>query len=349
MSEEIGDEGIDYSAGIPDSLLGEGVRKQGIFDRIKAKFPRFRRTDSPEATLAGRIHAQLQRDAHQTLAQLQALKETIRSELEGHDDSHLWISFEAVVNPLLRDYEQIEKKLRVQPSDIESKTSALQCYNAWIDKAKLWVALSSHPHDRTTIMRAVVEHTMHVSDLIIDRDLKTLQDYVLHEVMTLGLDPNATTLLNARLDSELAEHIAGLTALKHNKPDDLQIEHLQAWKAKVDEARDLHYNAALQVIDHILSSVAPVPLKEEVQEHLKEFFNRLAFLEEEIPLLIYQWEHSDPTNAEQRRSLEDTHLYLEITLHQMNQDLRLTPELAKRVIDLMESLNEAKKLFRDTA
>ena len=304
------------------------LEKKRVFDQIKSFFPFFTEKVSKEATLVGRIHAQLQRDAHEMLNQLKNLKETLKKELEYHHESHLWSSFEAVVNPLMREYGQIEKKMMEKPENIVNDTSAIKSYSDWIVKAKLWVTLCSRPNDRDGIIKAVIVHTMQMSDEIIDRDLKTLHDYKYHELLNIGLDFEEIEATSKKLDQGLAPHLEALRALKHNKPADLQLDHLSKWKAIVDESRAKHYNAALHVIDAIITTVAPTPIQEEELEHLKEIFERVAYLEEEMPIFLGHLNRVDLADDVARQMLEGQLIFLEEEVHKLNRDLRLTLSLS---------------------
>ena len=306
--------------------------------------PFFKRGAAADISLTGRIHAQLKNDAHLIVEELKKLKENLRQELDAEDDeSHLWNSFEAVVNPLIREYANIEKKLNIADDTLEEKTSMLQSYTEWVKKAKLWVALVSKPTDREEIVQAVVDHTAHVSDLLIDRDLKTLREYMMHEIQVLS-HSHDLGLLPQAIEKKLRPHIEGLISLKNCKPADLKLEHLQAWKTEIDELRTKHYNNALQIIDQEINSLFPAQKIEEDQEHLKEIFNLIAYLEEEIPHFLR--ETLRPMDLEQKAILEEHAEYLESEIHQLNGDLRLTPELADRVQILIKTVEEAHRNLR---
>lgn len=307
--------------------------KPGFFAKL---FPFFKNSSS-QVSLVGRIHRQLQKDAHHIILQLRNLREVLKNELVGHDDQHLWASFEAIVNPLLREYDQLEKKLREDPQPI-----TLKSYNNWIEKAKLWVALSALPHDREGITKAVVEHTQQVSDMIIDRDIKMLEEYLLDKLQLL--DPEKAKIEAVKLQIEISPHINGLLALKHNKPNDLDIHSLQIWKTRINQERGKHYNAALQIIDLHLQDKTPLP--EEEHDHLRDIFILVDYLEEEIPTFLEELKRSNLDDKTQISLFEDHAIYLEEQIHKLNQDLRLTPELFDRVQVMMMDLSEVRKILR---
>lgn len=320
--------------------------KKSVFDKIKSLVPFFNPREKKEATLVGRIHAELQKDAHEMLNEIKCLKDALKKELEKHDEGHLWNSFEAVVNPLMREYAQIERKLKAQYDSLDTNTTAIKSYNDWIIKAKLWVTLCSRPSDREGLIKVVVAHTMQVSDDIIDRDLKTLHDYKVHELHQLKLIPDELQDISRKLEQEMEPHILALQKLKHNKPLDMKLENLTEWKGAIDESRTKHYNTALHIIDNLVNSIAPVPLKEEEQEHLKEIFESVAYLEEEVPIFKGHLQHADFSDITECLMLEGQLSFLEEEVHKLNRDLRLTPELIDRVTTLIHELTQARKYFQ---
>jgi hypothetical protein len=320
-------------------------RNKGIFDRIKSFFPFFVVKESKDAKLVGRIRNELQKDAKEILNKLKSLKESLRAELESHYESQLWSSIEAVVNPLLREYNQIEKKLMDQSTSIETHTTAIKSYNEWIVKAKLWVTLCNLANDRQDIVHAVVIHTKQVLNDIIDRDLKTLHDYKLHEVRNIGLNFQEIEAVSSTIGNKIKPHVEELEALKKHNPKDIKFDHLMKWKAEVNALRANHYEAALHIIDSIIQSVSPEPIQDDALDHLKEVFERLAYLEEELPIFLGHLKRVDLKEDVTKQMLEGQLMFLEEEIHKVNRDLRLTPELADRAAFIIQELNQAHSYF----
>jgi hypothetical protein len=302
---------------------------RSVFDMIREYLP-FLRNEKEQRSLVGRIHSQLQQDTHSMHQQLQTLKVTLRKELDNHHDGQLWISFESVINPLLREYRLIERQLS-QPTD----HSKVQNVNSWIDRATLWVALCSKPTDRESMVQAVVTHTLEVLDRLIDRDLKTLADYKEQELKLLGLGEEAHSVVMQRLTHDLKPYVEDLELLKRKKPKDMQLATLVDWKAHADEQRSHLFNSALQMMDAIINSATPfAPLEEE--EHLKELIHRIIYLENELQVLQVQFDNSDLGEALQGEILQDALAFFEKEVHGVHHDLRLTPELLERVQVLIQ-------------
>src|SRR5689334_22387276 len=114
---------------VEKDFVPEEEAESGIYNLFKTLLPflSFRKSKNP--SLIGRVHAQLQADAHRTLLNLHTLKEALSKELSSYHDRELWISFEAVINPLLREYRQIEKQL-AHPLEDETK---IENVTSWIE------------------------------------------------------------------------------------------------------------------------------------------------------------------------------------------------------------------------
>ena len=319
-------------------------KKSGVFDKVKLLFPFFIEKQPKTTGLVGRVHAELQKNAHAVLLQLKTLKDNLKQELDSVDNQ-LWLSFEAVINPLIREFSQIEKKMDKADEGIDQSLSAFKRYEEWIRKAKAWVSLSANPDAKRKIIEAVIGHTLRVSDDLIDRDLKTLNDYKLHELYNLGLDFEEIKTSQARLDKDLQPHVEGLLNLKDKKPQDLQLHHLSAWKAKMDEDRAHYYHAALHAIDSIINEISPKTVHQPIHEYLREPHEKILALEEELPIFLGHLHRVDLKDPVKRQLLENQLAYLEDEAHKVNQDLRLTPDLVERVDIIISDLEKAHQFF----
>jgi hypothetical protein len=318
-------------------------KKKGLFDNVKALFPFLVEKKNVESKLAGRIHAELKKDAHAILDQMKALKENLKKELDNQEDSsHLWACFETVINPLIREFSQIDKKLT---DSTDSDHIVIKNYEEWIVKAKMWVSLCSKPSDRISIIEAVIEHYLHISDDIIDRDLKTLNDYKQYELYNLGLDFEEIKAASQRLDSQLETYVQALLDLKHKKPQDLELHHLTLWKAKLDEDRANLYHTALHTIDEIIREIAPNSMTSQDLPPLDDLHKRLLYVEDEMPIFLGHLSRVDLRDDVKRQLLESQLAFLEDEIHKINQDLRLPPDLIDRVDLIIKQLENSRRLF----
>jgi len=317
-------------------LVGDEARKKGVFDLIKGFLPFFGATRAKEQrSLVGRIHAQLKEDAHAMLLQLQTLKEDLRKQLDNYEDGQLWLSFEAVLNPLMREYHLIERQLNNPSEEKLQHEHNVKCVNEWIDRAKIWVSVCSKPANRESMIQAVIDNTHLLLDTILDRDLKMIQDYKVHELQLLGLGEGAYAVVRNHLDRDLTPYIHGLQQLKRNKKRIFELQKLMQWKLQADEERSHLFNAALQKIDSIVNAAMPFTPLEEDQEHLKDLINRVSYLEDESQVLLAQLDNGEkPVPDIFKASL--THFEEEVL--QVHHDLRLTPELIERVQCIIQEL-----------
>jgi hypothetical protein len=242
MADEISFPDEAHLGSAPVFSTSQDEQRPGLVSRVKALFPFFKRPESSHEKLQGRVHQNIQQNAHKIVEQLHLLRKEVKS--KWHADTPLWTSFESVVRPLLREYEQLERKL--QKSDLSPPVFVLvmQSYHDWLNKAKEWVALAERPHDREGI-----------SDTIIDRDLKMLQEYLVHELQALGIAPDAIERVERKIHQDIAVHLQGLDALKEHKAKDLDLAGLVEWKGRINSERATHYNEALHVIDTTIEEI----------------------------------------------------------------------------------------------
>ena len=89
--------------------------------------------------------------------------------------------------------------------------------------------------------------------------------------------------------------------------------------------RLLEFNPNIQVLPN------PEIDKEEPHEHLVEIFSQIADLEEEIPKLDKESLQPDLQDADQLKNMLQRFAKCQKEIHQINSDLRLTPELFERL------------------
>lgn len=204
--------------------------------------------------LAGRIYVQMRQDGSHLAAQVKDLKASLTKELKKAGEFQLLHLFESVVDPVLHEYTHIEKKINgTQP--VHDRT--LDTYNNWIEKAKMWTAITTKPFNRDLLVTALLHHIISNSDTLIRRDVKAIQEYAIHELHQLGLSELTLTAVASLVDKEASPHIDALVQLVENKPMALTVENVDEWKRLLNERRAKHYNNALHSIDEIVESLAP--------------------------------------------------------------------------------------------
>ena len=160
--------------------------KSRILRKIISFLPFFSKKEelNHENTLSGRIQSQMKEDGSHLVSQVKDLKRSLSKELEKAGELELLRLFESIVDPVLHEFTHIEKKLS---DDQPMHDKTVDKYNNWIEKAKLWTAITTKPFDRIALVRALLDHTISQSEMHIRRDIRTLQEYATHELHHLGL------------------------------------------------------------------------------------------------------------------------------------------------------------------
>lgn len=239
--------------------------KSHILRKIISFLPFFSKKEesNKENSLSGRLQIQMKHDGSHLVAQVKDLKRSLSKELKKAGELDLLRLFEAVVDPVLHEYAHIEKRLS-DDEPVHDKT--LDKYNNWIEKAKLWAAITTKPFDRDSLVRALLDHTISQSEIHIRRDVRTLQEYASHELHHLGLSELTLTAVASLVDREVSPHMDALIGLIETKPLDLKLENLEEWKRLLNEKRAIHYNDAFHAIDQVIQSLAP-PMPERPADH----------------------------------------------------------------------------------
>jgi DNA repair exonuclease SbcCD ATPase subunit len=318
------------------TVFPEIGEKKGLLHLIKSLWTP---AESNETKLIGRIHAELHRDAKEALDELTLLKDTLRSELES--DPALWNLVETVINPFLREFSQLDRKLKNPQETLTTHHETVKSAADWIEKAKQWAAICSRPHDREGITKAVIAHAHQVFHTLIERDLKMMFDYREHKLLALKMPPQQIRQIIQELDETLSPLNQDLQELKKTLPNSLEL--LSEWKKEADELRNKYFNQALKEIDSYMSGLGSMTPEEESQDHLTEIFQRLAILEEQIPAFQKKVGNLELIDEEEKKMMKKAVKLCESQIHELNGDLRLTPELIDRVQIVMEKINFIKE------
>lgn len=305
--------------------------------RIRGGFQFFQAKPEKEGQLLGRIQ-----DLHHTADDVIKQLKTIKSELKSQVDNDVFTFVEAVVDPMIQDATSIQKKVNQQSSSVTQQAQAFKRYSEWIEKAKIWVQICSKTSDPQGIAKAVIRLTIEDFLKVIDRDLQVIQDYTEHMIDSLPLDDIEKAALIDKIHTKLDPYIESLKALKAS-PEDLHFQQIQSWKLKVDKRREKYFDGALHAIDKIIEETSPMSSSNEEHEHLVDILNQINYLEEEVPLLCVEILNADLEDEFQKKVLESRMTACQRELHELNLDLRLTPEL----IDRLEILSELIKNTQD--
>lgn len=293
----------------------------------------FQKKPHSDTQLSGRIQ-ELTKTSKEALSELV----TIKAELSEHVDPCLFGHVEAVLDPLIKELTRIQKVVE-QETNPTLQVQVFRRYSQWIDKANAWIHIKKHNHDKISIEGAVIQHILDEFYERIERDLQVINDYQQHMIDNLPLDDEERGRLWVDIETKLGPFIKSLLALK-KAPANLPIERLSQWKLNVDQRREKYFDGALFMIDHLVEAYSPDSDETDEHNHLVEIFERMAELEEEAPKL-YQ-----DAQGENKEGLSDQLDDLEDKCHQLNVDLRLTPELIDRLQAVSDLLQKTRMMLQ---
>lgn len=304
-------------------------------DRIRTTFQKFQGKPA-EHHLIGRIQ-DLQNTANSVLNQLSTIKDELRNEI----DPEIFSYVEMVLEPIIKEVSRLHKSMEQSSGSVTHQAKTYQRYSQWIDKAKLWVQICSKANNKEALVKAIIRYTVDEFLELIDRDIQVINDYQEHMLDALAVDDEEKIALAQRLETYLDPYLKGLNQLKF-KPRDLTLQEIALWKAQVDKRREKYFDAALHSIDKVINSTIPDTSGPEEHEHLVEILSQIIYLEHEAPNLYDEIFMAADINSEQRKIFESRIMMLEQEIHQLNLDLRLTPDLIDRLQIISDMLDQAR-------
>lgn len=305
-------------------------------DRIRSTFQRFQNKPQYDSQLAGRIQ-DLQKTANSVLTQLRTIKDELRNEI----DQDIFSYVEEIIDPIIKEVSRLHKSME-QPASMRHQAKTYQRYSQWIDKAKLWVQICSKVNDKEAIVKAIIRYTIDDFLMVIDRDIQVINDYQEHMLDALAVEEEEKIALAERLGTRLEPYLRGLNDLR-TKPKELPLKEIALWKAQVDKRREKYFDAALHAIDKIINDTIPDSSGPEEHEHLVDVLSQLVYLEHEAPNLYDEIFMSVNLSVEKINIFESRLLLLDQEVHQLNLDLRLTPDLIDRLQVISEMLDQARQ------
>lgn len=246
----------DYHFKITNQPSSKEEPKNRILRKIISFIPFLSDKAQEEAkkNLEGRIHVRMTQDGGSLVAQVKDLKASLTKELKKAGEFELLQLFESIVDPVIHEYKHLEKKLAANDT-VHDKI--LDTYNIWVEKAKIWTAVTVKPFNKEVLVEALLNHITSMSDTLIRRDVKAIQEYATHELHHLGLSELTMTAVASLIDREASPHIQALNGLIRTKPMELHLGNVEKWKLLLNEMRAKHYNNALHAIDEIIESITP--------------------------------------------------------------------------------------------
>lgn len=314
---------------------------QGFIDRLKAALGFRTQGEKQAKRLAGRIQ-DLYTTADSVLEQLVRIESSLKASL----DSELFSYVHNVMHPLIDEAKRIKNVMKMKGTPSE-QARIFEKYTQWVEKAKLWVRLSQKNQAPNQIEAAVVTFVMNEVNNLIDRDIQVISDYQEHLLKMEHISREDERRLRYLLLPLLAKHVIAIVSLKQTNPAmRIELSHMAEWKKQIDQKRQRHFEAALQDIDRVLERLTLTIPSNEEHEHLVEILSQIAYLEEELPQLLHDIK-SKANGDESRQAYLSTLDSLERETHNINLDLRLTPDLVERLEDIYSMIEEARKFLKN--
>ena len=305
-----------------------------FIDRIRSTFQRFQNKPQPDHELAGRIQ-DLQKTANSVVKQLHTIKDKLKNEIDQELFSHV----QEIIDPIIKEVSRLNKSIG-QPTSVVHQAKAYQRFSQWIEKAKLWIQFCSKTNDKEAILKAIIRYIVEDFLEVIDRDIQVINDYQNHMLDALAVEEEEklTVLKNLNLEP----YLQGLRSLQ-TKPNELSLHEIALWKAQVDKRREKYFDEALHTIDKVINSVIPDSSGEEEQEHLVDVLSQIVYLEREVPQLCDEIDRDMNPAPDKRIAFESRLSLFEQEVHQLNLDLRITPDLIERLQIIIEMINQGQK------
>lgn len=317
---------------------GKRKKEKGLIEhfilKIKSIFrPSVEIEKKQERKLVGRIR-ELNKNAGEVLDVLNSVRADLKSEVDGE----LFGFVESVMNPMIRDISRIQKVV-LKEGLVHPQVDALNQYNEWIDRAKLWVQVCSSAKNKEAITEAILKHTLEDFNAIINKDLQLIEDYQDHLLDELEMDHADKVILRKEIKNSLGPYLRGLLDLKVT-PEDLNFQNLNEWKLDADKRRDHYYNMILHVIDSKTEGLTTIKKEREDREYLSEVFEKLSYLETEIPLLFEKINIGTTDPFEIEATIQQLYgLQEEVDL--LYHDIRMPHQIIDRLQKLKEILKKS--------
>jgi hypothetical protein len=269
------------------------LQKQGsFFTRIRTFFSQKPLTD--KNNLTGRINKELEKTSKEIIEQL----DIIKAELQKDHNQHLSNSFEYAVNPLLREYKTLKKQLAEDSKLSGAPTSTYHDFRDWIERAALWVKVSNTP-GRGELTQAIIKQMIEYTHVLIDRDIKTLQDYAEHEINALIQDLENRERVRGRLTEKIAEPLALLQALKNTTH--FSLDNAAQWRDELDTHRTNYFNLIFHEIGIFVEKESIDESMNKVSEFSASPLEKVTALDNEIRALLGPLEKNNALTPKEKK------------------------------------------------
>lgn len=322
---------VAIPAAAPQSHIKKFVK------RIKSFFKVFESSKKKkDLTLIGRIH-ELDADAESLMISLQQIKDYFApsGQYAINEDPELGIFLEALIDPLLKEAEQLKQTLH--SSSVPGQAKVFKRFSLWIERSRHWINYFDKKRSKKELLDAVIHYLVGEALQRIDRDVEVIKEYVNHQIHALPVDDERKLYLKNKIDGEIDVHIENLNLLK-KRPAKITLEGVGYWKSQIDQCRQTYFDMTLHAVDMQIEEEFPDALNDEYNEHLQDSLLETVILETEVQEIADEISESDLSQPlVVKRLLSHIHA-LEDESHTMLLDLRLDGEVINRAEAVLERL-----------
>lgn len=221
----------------PNPSNERGGRLREIMDRVGVSLGIIKLHKAP---LIDPAQVEKAREIDEILSDLRGIKE----EFANHKDRELQAHVLAIINPMERHLNKVKNALADQGANLGAG-------EGWVLKAKAWTQLKGKPLHRATIIEHVIFHMREEVESSIKQDFRVIQVYLHHQMDAMRLTVEERKKLQDKLEEPLellGNEIRNLMTI----PAQVSLKALTSWKAEIDQKREKHQEAALELIDRHL-------------------------------------------------------------------------------------------------
>lgn len=211
-------------------------RLRGIMDRVGASLGIIKLHKAP---ILDPHQIEKSKEIDEILTDLEGIKE----EFAHHKDRELQAHVLGIIRPMERHLKKVKKTLMDQ--------GTLETGDGWVLKAKAWTQLKGKPLHRAAIMEHVIFHMKEEVESSIKQDFRVIQVYLHHQMDAMKLSLEERKKIQKRLEGPLellGNEIRNLMLV----PAQATLKALTSWRAEIDQKREKHQEAALELIDRHL-------------------------------------------------------------------------------------------------
>lgn len=181
-----------------------------------------------------------------------------------------------VLDQLLRDAQQLKHSLDHKLAHLDETTQ-----EEWECEAKNWERMYLRWNDQKGLVDCVLEVVADRHALLIDKDIRVIQDYHKQSLSKIDQEPDAMRSLEKRLTNAIEEPLKQLMGLRSQAKEHTSIQQAGEWVAKLQEQRESYFDQLLMKIDQVMKDVVDLEITKDWTA-FSEVDGEMAFMEQEL-------------------------------------------------------------------